>query len=385
MQVVASARGGGAVHVRELAAGLAQAGRSVVVVMGRDQGHVAARDIEAEGARCVAWGGAPDRLLHAVWSLAAVLRRTRPALVHAHGARAALATHWALPLARAGALPFVWSVHGYVTPFHARPRRWVQSYLDRAIAGRAQMVVAVSQAERHALVAGGFVPQEKIATVQHGLDLGPFAGLTAADRTRARAGLGVPPDARVVATVCRLDRPRDFDTLLRAFRRVVDRVPAARLLVVGEGPLRAVVERLIDALSLREEVRLLGFRRDTATIYAAADVCVLTSSGWEAFGLMAVEAQAAAAPVVVSDTGGAREAILPDESGFLVPPRDAGALAAALLEVLSHAALRERLGRAGRAYALAHFQRPPMIGAMQAVYAAAARLTGADSARGGRR
>ena len=109
--------------------------------------------------------------------------------------------------------------------------------------------------------------------------------------------------------MCRLDRPRDFPTLLHAFRGVVHTTPNARLFIVGSGPARAEVEALVEELALAGSVTLWGFRSDVVRFYAAADVFVLASWGWEGLPISVIEAQATGVPVVVTDAGGSAEAI----------------------------------------------------------------------------
>lgn len=368
VQVVASSRGGGAVHVRELAAGLAARGQAVVVVMPLDGGPVGPEDFRVGSVGFVAWGNTPPSSVRAVTALARIWRAQVPALVHAHGSRAAVAAHWGLRLAGRRDTPLVLSVHGLATPFHRLPRRLVQLAMERWVCRRAAAVIAVSHAERAQLLGVRLAAPTELVTVPHGLDLDAFAALGAPDRAVARHCLGVANDARLVVAVCRLDRPRDFPTLLRAFRAVVGKSAQARLLIAGDGPMRAEIESLIAALDLRREVRLLGWQKDVAAVYAAADVCALTSSGWEAFGLSAVEAQAAGVPVVVTDVGGAREVLRPGESGFLVPACEPAELGDAILRVVEDPQLQAAMGRAGREFALTQFAREPMVERMMQVY-----------------
>lgn len=160
-----------------------------------------------------------------------------------------------------------------------------------------------------------------------------------ARRVRAEHG------PRVVLAVGRLIYYKGFAHLVRAMEEV-----EGRLLVIGEGPLRAGLERLRDALNLGERVRFLGEVEDAAPYFRAADVFALPSvARSEAFGIVQLEAMAAGVPVVNTRLASGVPFVSPDGvTGLTVAPGDPPALAAALNTLLGDAALRARLGEAGR-------------------------------------
>ncbi|MDP6344223.1 MAG: glycosyltransferase, partial [Alphaproteobacteria bacterium] len=124
----------------------------------------------------------------------------------------------------------------------------------------------------------------------------------------------------------------------------------------GREGYRAELERLADRLQLNEVVRLVDHCRDMPAAYMLADVVVSASTDPEGFGRVAVEAQAMGRPVIATDHGGARETVRPGETGWLVPPGDARALAAALDQALAlDRAARQRIAEAGRANVLENF------------------------------
>ena len=158
--------------------------------------------------------------------------------------------------------------------------------------------------------------------------------------------------------VGRLVEKKGTAGLLRAFARV----PAGRLAIIGEGPLRPALERLARELGLGERVRFLGVQApdDVAEWMRRAALLAapsLTARDGDAEGLpnVVVEAAASALPVVGSDHEGIPEAVADGTSGFVVPEGDVAALAARMAELLGDAALRRRLGAAGRALAEAKF------------------------------
>lgn len=166
----------------------------------------------------------------------------------------------------------------------------------------------------------------------------------AAASTRSSA-----PRPPVVLFVGRLCAVKDVPTWLAVARRVADELPDARFVLAGDGPERAALERRAAELGLAERVRFLGWVPSArlAEHYAAASVLLVTSRA-EGFGRVAVEAQACETPVVATRVTGLEDALADGESGFLCPPGDVEALAAAVLRVLRDDELRARLGRAGR-------------------------------------
>ncbi|MFQ5857919.1 MAG: glycosyltransferase, partial [Anaerolineae bacterium] len=114
--------------------------------------------------------------------------------------------------------------------------------------------------------------------------------------------------------------------------------------------------------------RVTGFRNDVPALMALADVYVLTSYGWEGYPISTLEAQAAGVPVVVTDAGGSREAVLHEKTGLIVPKCHPGLLAEALLRLLRDPDLRQRMGEAGQQRAYREFTRERMIGTISSMY-----------------
>ena len=222
------------------------------------------------------------------------------------------------------------------------PRRdWapllVQTKLWRNWAGAFRLSVSNSEEGRRLLAADGFDPVE---TVWNGVDPVP-----------PRPTL---PDAPTLLFAGRLVYQKGVDILLRAFARVVKEVPTARLLIAGDGPERAALTTLIRELALDGSVSLLGYlSRSALEREAAACWAQVVPSRWaESFANVAAEAMMRGTAVIASATGEMAEYIRDGRTGILVPPRDEGALADALIMVLRDRELAERLGCGGREVAL---------------------------------
>lgn len=249
----------------------------------------------------------------------------------------------------------------------------------RWLYGRAvEAVVAISKAVREKVLAVG-VPPERVHVVHDGVDPARYAGLHAR-RAAARATLGLPAEALVVVCAARLDPRKGQSHLVRAFRDVAARTPGARLLMAGEGPERAALERTVAALDLGEVVLMPG-RLDIRDALAAADAACVPSLN-EGFSVFALEAQAAGLPVVASRAGGLLESVAHEESGVLCAPGDEGAWSAALERVLTDEALRHRMGAAGRERVARQFTARHMAEATAGVYGRVAeRWSGSEPSR----
>ena len=217
--------------------------------------------------------------------------------------------------------------------------------------GAVDAVVAISEGVRAALLRGGVRP-ERVCVVPSAVDLGRIAAPPDA-RERVRGAWGAARDDVVVLVPGALETRKGHAVLLDA---------AALLAAGGERRLRYVFcgdgaarEALVRAAApLGDAVRFEGFRDDIGACLAAADIVVLPSRK-EGLGVAALEGAAAARPVVASRVGGLVEAISDGETGILVPPGDAPALAAAIRRLAADSALRARLGAAGRDRVLARY------------------------------
>ncbi len=170
-------------------------------------------------------------------------------------------------------------------------------------------------------------------------------------------------DARTpfILSVCSLDEWKGLDVLIRAMAILRDGGESTPLIVAGEGPVRLQLEGLIADLGLQNQVQLIGqqSRPSVARLLHQCTLFVLPSR-FETFGIAALEAMAVGKAVVGTTADGILEIIDDGENGILVEPDDPGALAAAIRRLLADAALRQRLGAAGRALVKDQFQRQRM-------------------------
>lgn len=315
-------------------------------------------------------GGMSGRLREVTYKLTGFAPRFRrglgrlaPALVHAHfGPDAVLI----LPVTQALGVPLVTTFHGYdatMADDHARSSFFLhRRYLERraVLQREGRLFIAVSEFVRERLLAQGY-PKER--TVVH------YIGVRL-DRFRPDVAVVREP---VVLFVGRLSPEKGCVYLIRAMRRVQHECPDAELVVLGDGPLRATLERL--ALGNVGRCRFLGAvpQEEVIAWMARAQVlCVpsvrLPSEQAEGFGLVFAEAQAMGLPVVSSAVGGISEAVVHGETGLLGPERDETTLSTHLLRLLRDPVLRAEMGEAGRRRAVRLFDARKQTRALEDLY-----------------
>jgi glycosyltransferase involved in cell wall biosynthesis len=189
---------------------------------------------------------------------------------------------------------------------------------------------------------------DKIRIIRNGVDPTAYTGPGAARRREVAESLGIAEGDRVVGILAVLRPEKDHATFLRAGRRVIDRMPQARLLVVGDGPCRADSERLADELGLGDRVIFAGMRSDIGDILSVVEVMALSSFTIECFPFSILEAMSAGIPAVCTAIGGLPELVEDGVTGHLVAPRDPGGLAEGILRVLEPEGRSAQMGAAAR-------------------------------------
>jgi glycosyltransferase involved in cell wall biosynthesis len=207
---------------------------------------------------------------------------------------------------------------------------------------------AVSEHVADVMAARLHLRRSRVEVVPRGRDPRRLGTRTAERRARARAALGVGPDATVILATGRQEPQKGFDTLVEAVPGVLGAVPTARFFIAGrEGNHTRRLRELVERLGVQDAVRFLGVRADVYELLCAADVFAFPSR-WEGMPGVILEAMALQAPIVASDLPPVREAVRDRASAWLVPPGQPGALARAVVETLHDPAGAAR--RAARAH-----------------------------------
>lgn len=218
--------------------------------------------------------------------------------------------------------------------------------IERLLARHTDGVIAVAKGQIPFLVGDKGFREGQIRVIYNGIDL---ADWNPAPRDPAvLAELGIPEDAPVCGILAMLRPEKDHETFLRAAKIVLERLPDARFLIVGDGAERSTLEALAADLGIEESVIFTGRRTDVPRLLAVFDVSVLTSVTIETFPMSFLEAMAMERPLVATRVGGIPEMIEEGGNGYLVPLRDASALANALVNVVADRETARRLGRRSR-------------------------------------
>lgn len=323
-----------------------QAARGWQVVVGCPAGPGLSEELRDLGLGWVDWPAARAKRAATpaqVRGLGALVRRVDPQVVHLHSASAGITGRLAVRADR----PTIYQPHGWTWQSE-------QGALARAAVGWERLaqrwtdaLVCVSQAERDAGRAHGLTVPMRV--VPNSVDLDRFRPADAAGRAAARARLGLP-DSPLVVCVGRLDDQKGQVTLVQAWPAVLRELPAARLALVGTGPMESELAATVARDGLAQRVLLPGPSREVHDWYAAADVVAFSSRYGEAMALTPLEAQASGRSLVATDVAGVREALGPG-AGALVPAGDAAAMASALVARLGDAVLAAAEGAAGRRHA----------------------------------
>ena len=312
-----------------------------------------------------------DRLMHPR-ALAAALDRLDPAdfdLVHihtpflAHRAGVRWARQYGLPCVETYHTLFEEYFHHYL-PF--LPRAWLAAtarMISRKECDGVSAVIAPSSAMKATLEAYGVA--SPILVIPTGLNLADFAHC---DGSAFRARHGIPPERPVMAYVGRVAFEKNLDFLLDVTAAVRARLPDVLLVIAGEGPARAALERSVAKRGLRDNVRFVGYlerKTELPACYCAADVFVFASKT-ETQGLVLLEAMALGVPVVGLAEMGTRD-VLKEGQGCRIAPGDVAGFADTLAPLLADRAAAQALGDAGKAYA-ATWSEARMVESVLALY-----------------
>jgi glycosyltransferase involved in cell wall biosynthesis len=369
--------GGPAIHAITLTRFLERRGYDVRLIRGRERPREGSMDALAER-----YGVTPISLpalkrdiglsdFAALVFLVREIRTWQPQILHTHTAKAGALGRLAALLAGGRRPPIVvHTFHGHVlTGYFSRPISAVFTAIERLLASFTTCLIAVSEEVRADLIRLRVAPAERIVVLPLGFD---FSTLDVSEEERHerrdafRSSFGIPLDARVVSLVGRLEPIKRVDRFLRV-ATLIDDPPETWFLVVGDGALREKLQTSPEARGLGGRLVWAGLRDDMPDVYFASDVVAVTSDN-EGTAVSAIEAQAAALPVVTTEVGGMRHVVADGETGYVTEREDERAFANALARVLLDRPLASRLGAAGRERAHRLFALDRLLGGVDAVY-----------------
>ncbi|MBX3673048.1 MAG: glycosyltransferase, partial [Burkholderiales bacterium] len=244
-------------------------------------------------------------------------------------------------------------------------KRNVLQWLDRAAIRHFDVVSAHCEDTYRRTLEFGFA-REKVTTLICGYEA-ESATLSRDERRRGRAALGADEGDLVFANIARLWPEKAQDMLLRAFRRVADRHPEARLWIAGVGPSESALRALCTGLGLDDRVRFLGFVKDLPGLLALVDVMVDPAQA-AGVSLAICSGMAAGLPIAATDVGGLREVLKPGQTALLFPKDDEDACVEAMLHLAQDADQRARLGDAAREFLATRYSLDGAVAAVEKTY-----------------
>lgn len=294
---------------------------------------------------------APFSNLISLWQLYRLMHREHFDIVHVHTPVAAVLGRVAAKLARVPVI--IYTAHGFyfhelMAPWKRRLIIWVEKLLGKCCT---DMLFTQSAEDRETAVKEGIASEERAIWIGNGVDTKAFK---VEPDPKLRTELGLKPDDKVIGFIGRLVREKGVEELLEAMGQVIEAIPEAKLLVVGDtlesDRDRRTTERLqglIQRNNLEDVIKFTGFREDPPELLSIMDLFVLPSYR-EGMPRTILEAMAAGKPVVATNIRGCREEVADGETGFLVPVGDQGRLAEAVLKLLKDERMAQEMGEKGR-------------------------------------
>lgn len=314
----------------------------------------------AEGLELIPLAPLTEMDLSAGWRLSRLLKRLQPDVIHAHDPHGVAVAALARSMATgpAGARPPA-IIASRRVDFHLKTNsfsRWKYRQVD--------CFVTASEAIRRMLLKDG-VPADQAITVHEGIDM---AHVQAAPPVNLHETFFLPHHAPIVGNVAALVTHKGHRYLIDAAHLVVQAVPDARFVILGEGDLREPLERQVREHHLEKHVLLPGFRPDVLGCIKGFDLFAM-SSITEGLGTSLLDAMACSRAIVGTEAGGIPEVVDPEVTGLLVPARDPRRMADAMIALLKDDARRQRMGEAGFARVGERFTVERMVAETAAVYA----------------
>lgn len=276
----------------------------------------------------------PFKDLLAVFEIYRFIKNSKIQIVHTHSSKAGILGRFSARLAK---VKFIYhTVHGWsFNDFQPVFPRTVFIHLERFVARFTDKIIIVSFHDKQKGLNNHIADENKFQLIRYGIDYNMF---TLIDRN-IREELGIGKDDLAVGMVSCLKPQKSPGDFIKLASLVHKKFPEARFILVGDGPLRKGIQKMINKLGLNSSVVLTGWRWDIERILSAIDICVLTSL-WEGLPVVALEALASSKPVVATNTGGIAELIVDGKNGFLVSIRDMQGMSDRVSLLLKDANLR---------------------------------------------
>ncbi|MCX5998991.1 MAG: glycosyltransferase family 4 protein [Chloroflexi bacterium] len=349
--------GGTELSTLSLASGLKQAGHQVYVMCNN---HPLVDEFRARGLEVVPAGMKRNAI--GLARDAAIMRRCIDEngidIIHFQSAFPIIMSLLCWRTIKASRAKVIWTCRGI--------KRTSYPVVGRLFNVLTDFVIANCRAERDRLIRHGLSP-DKVTAIYNC----PTIGIPEDTGTKSKElldELGIEPRVPVIGTASRLAPERGVRHFIQAAALICDRMPGVKFVIAGGGPSEKELRRQVRDLSMEQQVIFLGPRRDMESVYSIMDVFVNPSLVRCGTDNVSIEAMAFAKPVVITDVGGGAEVVHQGVTGFVVSPRDSGALAQAVLHLLRDPDLAKQMGLAGRERILNDFTMERLVSEVEMVY-----------------
>ncbi len=297
-------------------------------------------------------------LCNGFYHLREILRKERIQIIHCHDNRA---NFLGLLVGKYAGIRLVSTLYGWVAA--SRKLKFLIA-LDKTVIRFFDRVIASSDSMRE-LIPGGL--SSKVVTIMNSIDLEKAdCGKNLAD---IRRSLGISDQDFIIATIARLSEEKGQQYLLEALPDILQSIPNVTLLIVGTGPMKAALEAIARKMKIEDRVVFTGFHPDLDEIFPVVDLLVQPSLS-ESLPMSLLEGMARGRPVVATDVGSVRDAVLDGVTGVLIPPGESKAVARAVKELLRDHLKRKAMGEAGKERVEERFSDRLMVQKIEEIYAA---------------
>lgn len=305
-------------------------------------------------------GNDPIQILKVIWALYSMLRQQRFDLLHTHGYFADIC---GIPIARLLRLPALSTCHGFIDTdrklqLYNRMDLWALKLCSR--------VIAVSDELRNGLEKLG-IDEDKIRVIANAVPVPPLATQNDKGHRSFRQQHGNSQEEFVFVYIGRLSEEKGLLYLLEAFSELIKSDVCARLVLIGDGPQRKMLERRVVELDIERQVSLTGFQKQISPWLASAD-CFVLPSLTEGTPMALLEAMAAGIPIVATGVGGVPDVITDGVNGLLVPCADVGTLRNSMSRIIDHPELREKYSFEARKTVESHYSVQPWCEKILLIY-----------------
>jgi glycosyltransferase involved in cell wall biosynthesis len=246
----------------------------------------------------------------------------------------------------------------------------IYRFIDQLTERYVERFIVVSDSLRQMLMERRGISAHQVVRVYNGIELSeyrPNGKEVRSQKSEVRREFGLSTDAPVIGAIGRMVWQKGFEYLIECVPEIVKTYPDAKILIVGDGPLRERLEALSEELRVRDNLIFTGFRSDIQDILSAIDILVVPSL-LEGFPMVTLEAMAMAKPIVATNIDGITEQITDGVNGILVPPKDPSALAKAIIKVINDKELARSMGLAARKKVKQEFSVEKMVAETEKVY-----------------